>query len=133
MCQLDEVEEEETAEEVARRDAEPALECARKMTVSPVPSVENSSPAAGLQPTFVLGLSSPRSTRAWIGSSVTVDGSQTVRGSGTGAFSIFPSSKLVDLDLNSTRDFVLVWGHSGGEPKLDNAAILSRCCEAVEP
>jgi hypothetical protein len=34
--------------------------CTSKTTVSPVPSVGNTSPVIGLQPTSVLGLSNPR-------------------------------------------------------------------------
>jgi hypothetical protein len=55
----------------------------RKMTVTLVPSVRNSSPAAGLQPTCDLGLSSSLSASDWIYSSVTEDVSQTVGGSET--------------------------------------------------
>jgi hypothetical protein len=50
-----------------------------------------------------------------------VDVFQTVRGSGMGAFSIFYSSKPVDLDLKSTRDLVRMRGRGGGEPKLGGA------------
>jgi hypothetical protein len=101
--------------------------------VSPVPSVGNSSPGAGLQLTCDLGLSNPRSASDWICSSITVDVSQTVRGSGTGAFSIFSSSKPVDLDLKSRRDLVRMRGRRGGRPKLGGAAVLSKHCAAVEP
>jgi hypothetical protein len=59
--QLDAVEVKEPAQEVVRRDAEQCSMCVRKMTVSLVPSIENSSPAVSLQPTCTLGLSSLRS------------------------------------------------------------------------
>jgi hypothetical protein len=62
-----------------------------------------------------------------------MDASQTVRGSGTGAFSIFFSSKPTDLDLNSTRYLVHMRGRGGGGPKLGGAAIFSRRCMAAEP
>jgi hypothetical protein len=80
-----------------------------------------------------LGLSSPWSASDWICSSVTVYVSQTVRGSGTGAFSIFSSSKPVDLDLKSTRDLVRMRGRGGGGPKLGDAIVLSKHYAAVEP
>jgi hypothetical protein len=60
--QLDAVEVEKPMQEVTRRDAEPLSMCARKTTASSVPYVGNSSPATGLQPTYALGLNSPRST-----------------------------------------------------------------------
>jgi hypothetical protein len=85
--------------------------CATKTTVSTVPSVGNSSPAAGLQPTCALGLSSPQSASDWIYSSVTVDVSQTVLGSGMGAFSILPSSKPVHLDQKVMSDLVHMRGN----------------------
>jgi hypothetical protein len=56
------------------------------------PTVGNSAPAAGLQPTCALGLSSPRFASDWICSSVIVDVSQTVLGSRMDAFSILLSS-----------------------------------------
>jgi hypothetical protein len=62
-----------------------------------------------------------------------VDGSQTVHGSGTSAFSIFPFSKLVDLDRNNTRDLVRLRGHGRGGPKLSCAAVLSRRCWRQNP
>jgi hypothetical protein len=107
--------------------------CARKTTVSPVPSVGNSSPAAGLQPTCDLGLSNPRSASDWICSSVTVDASQTVHGSGMGAFSILPSSKPVHLDLKVTSDLVRMRGSGDGGPKLGGAAAFSGHSAAAEP
>jgi hypothetical protein len=81
---------------------------ARKTMVSPVPSVGKTSQAAGLQLTYDLGLSSPRFANACIYSSITVDVSQAVLGSGMGAFSILRSSKPVHLDLNVTSDLVRV-------------------------
>jgi hypothetical protein len=106
--------------------------CARKTRVSPVPSVGNSSPAAGLQPTCDLGLSSPRSASNWICSSVTVDASQTVHGSGTGAFSILPSSKPVHLDLKVMGDLVRMRGRGDSGPKLGGAATFSGHCAAAQ-
>jgi hypothetical protein len=70
----------------------------------------NSSPAAGLQPNSALGLSNPRVARAWIRSSVTTNGSQTVCGGGIEAHSIFSSSKPTNLDLNTTRLLVHMRG-----------------------
>jgi hypothetical protein len=90
--------------------------CTRKMTVSSVPSVGNSSPTIGLQLTCDLGLSSPRYANAWICSSVTIDASQTVLGSGMGAFSVLPSSKLVHLDLKVTSDLVRMRERGGSRP-----------------
>jgi hypothetical protein len=55
-----------------------------------------------------------------------VDGSQTMHGSRTGAFSIFPSSKPVDLDLNNTRNLVRMRGRNDGGTKLGSAADFSR-------
>jgi hypothetical protein len=62
--------------------------------------------AAALQPTSSLGLSNPRVAKAWICSSITMDGSQTVFGAGTCAGSIFSSSTPVDLDLKTTSVLV---------------------------
>jgi hypothetical protein len=106
--------------------------CARKTTVSPVPSIGNSSPAADLQPTYALGLNSPWSANNWIYSLVTVDVSQTVLGSGMATFSILPSSKPVHLDLKVTSDLVRMHVHGGGRPKLGGAVAFSVHCAAAE-
>jgi hypothetical protein len=92
-----------------------------KTTVSPVPSVGNASPAASLHATCDLGRSNPWSTSDWIYSSVTVDVSQIVLGSGIAGFSILACSNLMLLDLKITSDFTRMRGRSGGGSKLGGA------------
>jgi hypothetical protein len=106
MYQLDAVEEEEAAEEVARLDGESVLYVREEDDGLAGPLCWELLAHRRPLVAFVLGLSNSRSAKAWICSSATVDSSQTVSGSGTGAFSIFPSSKPMDLDLNITRDLV---------------------------
>jgi hypothetical protein len=110
----------------------PRSMCARKTVVSPVPFVGNSSPTAGLQQTCALGLNNLLSASDWIYSLVTLDVSQMVLGSGMGAFSIFPSSKLVHLDLKVTSDLVRFRRHDSGKPKLGGAVAFSVHCAAAE-
>jgi hypothetical protein len=61
-----------------------------------------------------------------------VEVSQKVLGSGMGAFSIFPSSKLVHLDLKLTSDLVRMRRHSGDRPKLGGAVAFSMHCTTEE-
>jgi hypothetical protein len=126
MYQLDAVEEEEAAEEVARLDGESVLYVREEDDGLAGPLCWELLAHRRPLVAFVLGLSNSRSSAA-------VDSSQTVSGSGTGAFSIFPSSKPMDLDLNITRDLVRMRGHGGGGPKLGCTDVLSRCCAMAEP
>jgi hypothetical protein len=89
--QLDAVEVKKPALKSLTGMPNPCSTCARKMTVSPVPSIGNSSPAAGLKPTCALGLSSAVRQRLNLLFSHR-DVSQTVLGSGIATFSILPSS-----------------------------------------
>jgi hypothetical protein len=81
----------------------------------------NASPTAGLHLTCELGRSSLRSTSDCMCSSVTVDGSQTVLGSGIVGFSILPSSNPMLMDLKVTNDFTCMRGCCDGGSKLDGA------------
>jgi hypothetical protein len=49
-----------------------------------------------------------------------------------GAFSIFPSSKSVYLDLKVTSDLVRMCGQGGDKPKLGGAVAFSVHCAAAE-
>jgi hypothetical protein len=80
-----------------------------------------------------LGLSSLRVRQRLDLLFLIVDVSQTVLGSGMGAFSILPSSKPEHLDLKVTSDLVRMRGHGGGRPKLDGVAAFSGHYVAAEP
>jgi hypothetical protein len=90
----------------------PRSMCARKVTVSLVPSVGNTSLAASLQPTSYLGFSRPHVAKLWICSSTTVNGSQMLYGGGVRSGAISSSSTPVDLALNTTSDFVHMRWHA---------------------
>jgi hypothetical protein len=75
MYQLNVVEEEEAAEEITHPDRESVLDVREEDDGLAGPLCRELLACPGLQPTSVLGLSNPRSTKAWIYSSVTVDGS----------------------------------------------------------
>jgi hypothetical protein len=50
-----------------------------------------------------------------------------------GAFSIFPSSKPMHLDLKVTSDLVRMRGHGGGRTKLGGTATFSEHCAVAKP
>jgi hypothetical protein len=94
MYQLQFAVEEETAEEIPSEDVEATLKEGHE---------GNSSPAAVFHSTSAFSLTSPRSTRAWIFTSIIVDDTHTVRGSGIGRATAAIPRLGLDLDLKETR------------------------------